>query len=104
MAIACKLCIAQLGLKAADIPTLPQSEDELITHLKEFHGITVRDASDVDMIDALHEARDFKGAQRLLQLSEFFDGRSVDELLEDLHFLVQYTMFRQHMDSLKQDG
>ena len=43
MAYACKICIAQHGLRGADIANLPKTEEELFEHLEKVHGIVVRE-------------------------------------------------------------
>lgn len=35
--LACRFCIAQQGIKAADIPHLPQNIAEFHQHMKEYH-------------------------------------------------------------------
>lgn len=45
---------------------------------------------------------DWKQAQRMPVLFKFFEERSTAELLMDLHWLVQYVIFRQHQDGAQQ--
>jgi len=42
MAIACKLCIMEKGLRGSDIVSLPQTEEEFIAHLERDHHIPVQ--------------------------------------------------------------
>ena len=42
MAFACKVCIAEKGLKGSEIPSLPQTEEELIEHIESEHHIPVK--------------------------------------------------------------
>ena len=37
MALACKICILQKGIRGSDIPNLPQTEEELMDHMEKVH-------------------------------------------------------------------
>lgn len=39
--LACRFCIARHGLRAADIPSLPQNVAEFHAHMNAFHPVTV---------------------------------------------------------------
>jgi hypothetical protein len=41
MAIACKICIAQRGLRGSDLNSLPQDEEELVKHMESVHHMPV---------------------------------------------------------------
>lgn len=41
MAYACKICIAQKGLRGSEIASLPQTEEELMEHMEAVHHIPV---------------------------------------------------------------
>ena len=42
MPIACKICIAERGLKGSEISLLPKTEEELIEHIEREHHIPIR--------------------------------------------------------------
>lgn len=42
MALACKICIAQRGLRGSEIASLPQNEEELIEHMENVHHMPVQ--------------------------------------------------------------
>lgn len=42
MPIACKICIAQKGLRGSDIKGLPQNEEELMDHMERVHHMPVQ--------------------------------------------------------------
>ena len=42
MALACKYCIMYKGLKGSDVANLPQTEEELYSHIEHEHHIPVR--------------------------------------------------------------
>lgn len=48
MAIACKLCIAEKGLKDTDIDNLPQTQEEFFDHLESVHHILVTRSWETD--------------------------------------------------------
>lgn len=41
MAIACKICILQKGIRGSDISGMPQNEEEFREHLEKVHHIPV---------------------------------------------------------------
>ena len=41
MALACRICIAERGLRGSEIGSLPQNETELIEHMESFHHMPV---------------------------------------------------------------
>ncbi len=41
MAIACKICIAENGLKGSEIDKLPKNEEELFEHMEKVHHMPV---------------------------------------------------------------
>ncbi len=41
MALACKICIMNRGLKGSEISSLPQTEEELIEHIERVHHMPV---------------------------------------------------------------
>ena len=41
MAIACKYCIAERGLRGSEIDSLPETEEELIEHIERVHHMPV---------------------------------------------------------------
>ncbi len=41
MALACKFCIMQYGLRGSEIDSLPQTEEELIEHIERIHHMPV---------------------------------------------------------------
>jgi hypothetical protein len=47
MPYACKFCIALYGLKAIDVPQLPEDEAEVREHVKTAHGYPGRSARDI---------------------------------------------------------
>jgi hypothetical protein len=42
MPIACKMCIAEKGLKGSEIDQLPKTDEELIDHIESEHHIAVK--------------------------------------------------------------
>lgn len=42
MALACKICIAQKGLRGSEIDSLPQTEEELADHMERVHHMPVQ--------------------------------------------------------------
>ena len=42
MALACKICIAQRGLRGSEIGNLPQNEEELFDHMEQVHHMPVQ--------------------------------------------------------------
>lgn len=42
MALACKICIMQKGLRGGEIGSLPQTVEELACHLEKVHHMPVR--------------------------------------------------------------
>ena len=46
MAIACKICIAERGLRGSEISTLPKTEDELFDHMEKVHHMPVQRESE----------------------------------------------------------
>ena len=48
MPYACKLCIAQHGLRGSDIAKLPTTEDGLYDHIEAEHHLVVRRAGETD--------------------------------------------------------
>lgn len=42
MPLACKICIAQRGLKGSEIDHLPQNEEELMDHIEKVHHMPVQ--------------------------------------------------------------
>jgi len=42
MALACKICIANRGLKGSEIENLPQNEEELFDHMERVHHMPVQ--------------------------------------------------------------
>lgn len=42
MALACKICIAQKGLRGSEISDLPQTEEELFDHMEKVHHMPVQ--------------------------------------------------------------
>jgi len=42
MAIACNICLLRKGLKGYEIPSQPQTEEELIEHLEGYHHLPVQ--------------------------------------------------------------
>jgi hypothetical protein len=53
MPLACKLCIAERGLKFADIDGLPQTQAALIEHFELLHHLPVQ--RDGETLDQMHE-------------------------------------------------
>ena len=41
MGLACKICIAEQGLRGSDVANLPQTEEELFEHIESVHHIPV---------------------------------------------------------------
>jgi len=41
MALACKICIANKGLKGSEIVSLPQNEEELMEHMERVHHMPI---------------------------------------------------------------
>lgn len=41
MALACKICIWQKGLRSSEIASLPQNEEELADHMEKVHHMLV---------------------------------------------------------------
>ncbi len=41
MALACKFCIAEKGLRGSDIDGLPKNQEELNEHLEQYHHMPV---------------------------------------------------------------
>ena len=37
--LGCRFCIAQVGLKAADVAGLPHNKEEFEKHMREVHGL-----------------------------------------------------------------
>lgn len=48
MSFACKICIAEHGLRGSDIASLPKTEQELFDHIEDVHGIPVRRPGETD--------------------------------------------------------
>jgi hypothetical protein len=42
MALACKICIATVGLRGSEIASLPQNEEELAQHMESVHHCPVQ--------------------------------------------------------------
>ena len=42
MPLACKICIAERGLRGSDIDSLPRNEEELFDHLERTHHMPVQ--------------------------------------------------------------
>jgi len=42
MVLACKICIAQKGLRGSEIGSLPQNEEELADHMEKVHHMPVQ--------------------------------------------------------------
>ena len=42
MALACKICIMQKGLRGSEISLLPQTEEELADHMEKVHHMPVQ--------------------------------------------------------------
>lgn len=47
MALGCKLCIAEHGLKGSELASLPQTVEDFEEHLRVVHGLTVVDRQKV---------------------------------------------------------
>ncbi len=41
MSIACRICVAEKGLKGSEIDSLPETQEELIEHLESVHHMAV---------------------------------------------------------------
>ena len=41
MGLACKICIAEHGLRGSDVANLPQTEEELFEHIEAVHHMPV---------------------------------------------------------------
>ena len=42
MALACRICVMQKGLRGSEISSLPQNEEELADHMEKAHHMPVR--------------------------------------------------------------
>lgn len=66
MAFACRYCIMTKGLQGSEISALPQTQDELVTHIECEHHIPVRrkgetaDQARERLWSAYPEARDLR--------------------------------------------
>ena len=48
MALACKICILQKGLRGSEIASLPQNEEELADHMEKVHHMPVTREGETD--------------------------------------------------------